>query len=69
MLVLISTSQGVFLLSVFFFKEPIYLLFYLSSILTIAELIEEIILVFILPKWESNVKGLYWVLKKDSKNR
>jgi len=61
--------QGVFLLSVFFFKEPIYPLFYLSSILTIAELIEEIILVFILPNWESNVKGLYWVLKKVSKNR
>jgi phosphatidylglycerophosphate synthase len=57
--------QGVFLLSIFFFKEPIYILFYLAAYITIIDLIEEIILVYILPKWKNDVKGLYWVLKKN----
>jgi CDP-diacylglycerol--glycerol-3-phosphate 3-phosphatidyltransferase len=57
--------QGLFLLSIFFFKEPILLLFYIASILTIIDLIEEIILVYKLPKWENDVKGLFWVLKKN----
>lgn len=32
--------------------------------ITILELIEETILVMLLPKWEVNVKGIYWALKK-----
>jgi hypothetical protein len=28
------------------------------------ELIEEIILVGMLPQWQANVKGIYWTLKK-----
>jgi cardiolipin synthase len=50
--------QGVFLLLVFFTDEPN---------LTILELIEEIILVTILPKWQTNVKGIYWVIKTKSR--
>lgn len=56
--------QATFLVSLFFFEEPIYLLFYLAALTTIVELTEEIILVAILPKWENDVKGLYWVLRK-----
>jgi len=56
--------QGVFLLLVFFTDEPNLILFYAAAIITILELIEEIILVTILPKWQTNVKGIYWVLKK-----
>lgn len=56
--------QGVFLLLVFFIDEPNLILFYAAAIITILELIEEIILVTILPKWQTNVKGIYWVLKK-----
>jgi CDP-diacylglycerol--glycerol-3-phosphate 3-phosphatidyltransferase len=55
--------QGTFLILMFFLKEPPYILFYLASAVTILDLIEEIILVIILPKWTINVKGLYWVLK------
>lgn len=55
---------GVFMLSLFFFDQPIYPLFYLAAIATIYELVEEIILIFILSQWQINVKGLYWVLKK-----
>ena len=57
--------QGIFLLVTFFSDEPDLILFYAAAIITILELIEEIILVKILPNWETNVKGVYWVLKKD----
>ena len=35
------------------------------------DLIEESILVFLLPQWETDVKGLYWVMKrkKGKQNR
>ena len=56
--------QGVFLLLAFFSNEPNLVLFYAAAIITMLELIEEIILVKMLPNWETNVKGIYWVLKK-----
>ena len=56
--------QGIFLLVAFFSDEPNLILFYAAAIITMLELIEEIILVKILPGWETNVKGIYWVLKK-----
>ena len=58
--------QGVFLLLVFFTDEPIMFLFYAAIFITMLQLIEEIILVALLPKWETNVKGLYWVLKNKA---
>ncbi len=61
--------QGVFLLLVFFTNEPPLLLFYAAAMVTILELVEETLLVYLLPHWETNVKGLYWVLKnKKTKN-
>jgi len=60
--------QGVFLLLVFFTDEPNLYLFYAAAIITILQLIEEIIIVGLLPKWETNVKGLYWVLKNKTGN-
>ncbi len=56
--------QGVFFLLFFFMEQPLMLLFYAAAIVTGLELIEEIILVSLLPQWKANVKGLYWVLKK-----
>ena len=53
-----------FLLITFFSDEPNVILFYAAAMITILELIEEIILVKLLPAWETNVKGIYWVLKK-----
>ena len=61
--------QGVFLLLAFFTDKPNPALFYAAAIITILELIEEIILVNLLPNWETNVKGIYWVLKKKKKTR
>lgn len=57
--------QGFFFILLFFFKDPVYLLFYVAAAITFLELVEEIILVFILTKWDTNVKGIYWVLKKN----
>lgn len=58
--------QGTFLVLMFFFHEPLYFLFYAAAIVTALDLIEEIILVIIIPKWEANVKGLYWVYKRKA---
>jgi len=56
--------QGVFLILVFFTKEPNMILFYAAIFITMLELIEEIILVGMLPEWETNVKGIWWAMKK-----
>lgn len=56
--------QGLFLLLLFFLPQPSYLLFYLMAAVTALDLLEEIILVLLLPRWQANVKGLYWVLRK-----
>ena len=55
--------QGVFLILAFFTEEPSLILFYAATIVTMLELIEEIILIHLLPEWQANVKGIYWVLK------
>jgi len=56
--------QGVFLQLTFFMGKPFLPLFYTAVTITLLELAEEIILVYILPVWEANIKGLYWVLKR-----
>lgn len=58
-----AVVTGIFLLSVFFLEEIIYPLFYASLIVTSIELVEETIIVFLLPRWKANVKGIYWALK------
>lgn len=58
--------QGVFFLFFFFTDKPFKPLFYVAAGITILELIEETILVWLLRDWESNVKGLYWVLKRKT---
>jgi phosphatidylglycerophosphate synthase len=61
--------QGIFLILFFFLPDPVYWLFYLAITLTGLELIEEIIIIFVLPKWETDVKGLYWVLGKKRRQK
>lgn len=66
---LAAVCQGVFLILAFFLAEPGGFLFFLAIAVTALDLIEEIILVYRLPEWEANVKGLYWVCqKKEFKN-
>lgn len=62
---LAAVLQGIFLITTFFLPEPSRLLFYLAVVVTALDLLEEIVLVFMLPTWKANVKGLYWVLKQQ----
>jgi phosphatidylglycerophosphate synthase len=59
-----AVCQGMFFMMVFFDVGPVALGFYTAVIVTTVELIEEVILVLVLPEWKANVKGLFWVLKK-----
>ena len=61
--------QGVFLILLFFLPKPIYVLFYITFIVTSIDLLEEIVLVLMLPQWETNVKGLWWVMKRKDRKR
>lgn len=58
-----AVVQAVFLCGLFLFPEPWYFWFYLASVITSVELIEEIVLTRLLPTWQTNVRGLYWVLR------
>lgn len=58
--------QGVFLLLLFFTEEPFDPLFYGLTTVTTLELVEEILLVFVLKEWKTNVRGLYWVWREKS---
>ena len=58
-----AVATAIFLLSVFFLDHVNDLLFYLSALITGIELIEEIILAAMLRDYQTNVKGLYWVMK------
>jgi len=59
-----AVVTGIFLLTVFFFDRIFYPLFYASFTITALELVEETIIIFFLPTWKTNVKGLYWILKE-----
>jgi phosphatidylglycerophosphate synthase len=62
---LAAFTQGLFLLTFYFFDTLYYPLFYTAVIITMLELVEEIILVGWFKKWTTDVKGLYWVWKKQ----
>lgn len=60
-----AVVTAIFMLSVFFVESVYYPLYYAAAIITGAEIIEEIILVFKLREYRSNVKGLFWVLRQE----
>lgn len=55
--------QGVFFILLFFLPDTPYGLFHVAAAVTIIDLLEEIILVLILPAWQANVRGIYWVIR------
>ena len=59
--------QGSFFILLFFLPEPLYPLFYFAAVVTGVELVEELLITHFLPAWETDVKGLYWVLKRRDK--
>lgn len=62
-----AVAQAMFFISFFFNFSIVGGLFIVAAIITAIQLIEEIILVIVLPEWKANVKGLYWVLRTQSK--
>lgn len=58
-----AVLQGVFLCSIFFLDTTLYSLFYATVLVTCLELIEETIMVAVLPSWRSDVRGLPSALK------
>ena len=65
---LAALLQGVFLLVAIVFDEPNLVLFYAAAGITLLELLEEIVITAVLPDWQTNVRGLYWVLKMKKAN-
>ncbi len=63
-----AVAQAAFFLLIFFQIGPMYLAFYCAIVITGLQLVEEIILVILLPTWRPDVKGLYWVLRENKKN-
>ena len=61
---LAAILQGSFLIVSFFISQPPLLLFYIAVAATTLQLIEEIVLIFLLPKWKADIKGIYWVLRQ-----
>jgi phosphatidylglycerophosphate synthase len=64
---LAAIVQGSFLILMFLLPEPVYPLFYAAAIVSAIDLVEEMILVYLLKDWKTDVKGLYWVLKEKRK--
>jgi cardiolipin synthase len=57
--------QGLFLILVFFLDSPPMILFYTALIITAINLIEETIMIILLPHWKTDVKGLFWMNEKE----
>ena len=63
---LAGATQAVFFAFTFFF-EVSTVFFYWTVVLSILEVIEEILLTLLLPNWKANIKGLLWL--KNQKNK
>lgn len=62
-----AVFQGFFFVMIFFSLGFSKIVFYTAAIVTGIQLIEEVILVFILPEWKANVRGIFWVLKQKKR--
>lgn len=60
--------QGCFILLLLFW-EPVYWLLYTTVAITVVEVVEEFILLFIVGNNATDVKGLYWVLRQKRHSR
>jgi CDP-diacylglycerol--glycerol-3-phosphate 3-phosphatidyltransferase len=60
-----AVSQGIFIL-VFFWYEPSHWLFLTTTILTSVDLIEETILIILIPVYRTDIKGWYWLNKENA---
>lgn len=57
--------QAVFLVLFFFLPDEPLFVFYAAAAVTSLGLAEEILLVILLPRWHSDVKGLWWLKRQE----
>jgi cardiolipin synthase len=58
-------AQGIFVMSLFLWGYAPWLL-YATTVLSVLAYSEELVLLFLLPEWTANVRGIYWVISKRS---
>ncbi|WP_437393141.1 CDP-alcohol phosphatidyltransferase family protein [Olivibacter sp. SA151] len=58
-----AVAQALFLIPSFFLTTPSLPLFYIAIALTTLDLLEETIMVWLLPKWKADVKGIKEALR------
>lgn len=54
-------AQGIFVMSLFLWGYQAWL-FWTMAVVSGAALAEELVLLYVLPEWKADVRGLYWVL-------
>jgi CDP-diacylglycerol--glycerol-3-phosphate 3-phosphatidyltransferase len=59
-----AVVQALFFFMILFEIPGYVTAFYAAVGITIVQLIEEIIMIIILPTWKADIKGLYWALKE-----
>lgn len=62
-----AVAQAAFFFAIYFELPMVEVLFYAAIVISIVQIVEEIIMIILLPEWKSDVKGLYWVLKERRK--
>lgn len=63
-----AVVEAVFVLWLLFFG-PVYWLFYFLLVLAIIEALEETALIFMYKEWVSEVKGIYWAIKDERRQK
>jgi len=54
--------QGIFVMSLFFWGLNPWM-FYLTLVVNVLGYLEEFVLLWLLPQWSPNARGIYWVLR------
>lgn len=57
-----AVVQSLFILTALFY-QPLEWMFFSMLFIGVLETLEEIVLIFIFDSWQSDIKGIYWVLK------
>lgn len=57
-----AVFQAIFLILSFFLVYPLPVLFYITVIITALDILEEIIMIILLPKWQPDIRSLYHLL-------
>ena len=58
-------AQGIFVMSLFLWGYK-WWLFHPTIVLAILAYSEEFVLLYLLPEWRSDVRGVYWVLSQEA---